>query len=48
MVSDFPTGAARVIWEQQGYMATIVNGEVLLDDGTYTGALSGQVLRFNQ
>lgn len=48
MVSDFPTGAARVIWEQQGYMATIVNGEVLLDDGTYTGALSGHVLRFNQ
>ena len=33
MVRDFPAGAARMIWEQQGYRATIVNGEVVIDDG---------------
>jgi N-acyl-D-aspartate/D-glutamate deacylase len=28
-----------------GIMATIVNGEVLLEDGKHTGALPGRVLR---
>jgi N-acyl-D-aspartate/D-glutamate deacylase len=48
MVRDFPTGAGRMIWEQQGYVATIVNGEVLIDDGKATGATPGTVLRYNQ
>lgn len=48
MVHDFPTGAMRVIWEQQGYVATMVNGEVLIDDGTFTGNLPGEVIRFNR
>jgi N-acyl-D-aspartate/D-glutamate deacylase len=48
MVRDFPAGAARMIWEQQGYQATIVNGEIVIDDGAPTGALPGEVLRFNQ
>ena len=26
MLRDFPTGAGRMIWEQEGYLATIVNG----------------------
>jgi N-acyl-D-amino-acid deacylase len=48
MVRDFPAGAARMIWEQQGYVATIVNGAVVIDDGAPTGAVPGEVLRFNQ
>jgi N-acyl-D-aspartate/D-glutamate deacylase len=48
MVRDFPTGAGRMIWEQQGYVATIVNGAVLIDDGKPTGATPGEVLRYNQ
>jgi N-acyl-D-aspartate/D-glutamate deacylase len=48
LVRDFPTGAGRMIWEQHGYVATIVNGEVLIDDGKHTGATPGSVLRFNQ
>jgi N-acyl-D-aspartate/D-glutamate deacylase len=48
MVRDFPAGAARMIWEQQGYVATIVNGEVIIDDGKATGATPGTVLRYNQ
>jgi N-acyl-D-aspartate/D-glutamate deacylase len=48
MVRDFPAGAARMIWEQEGYRKTIVNGEVVIDDGVATGAVPGAVLRFNQ
>jgi N-acyl-D-aspartate/D-glutamate deacylase len=48
LVRDFPTGAGRMIWEQTGYIATIVNGETVIDDGKPTGATPGTVLRFNQ
>jgi N-acyl-D-aspartate/D-glutamate deacylase len=48
MVRDFPTGAGRMIWEQHGYVATIVNGEVVIDGGAPTGATPGTVLRYNQ
>jgi N-acyl-D-aspartate/D-glutamate deacylase len=48
MVRDFPTGAGRMIWEQQGYVATIVNGQVIVDDGQPTGATPGTVLRYNR
>jgi len=47
-VRDFPAGAGRMIWEQEGYVATIVNGQVVIDDGAPTGATPGEVLRFNQ
>ena len=47
-VRDFPAGAGRMIWEQEGYIATIVNGQVVIDDGAPTGATPGEVLRFNQ
>jgi len=45
VVHDFPTGAKRIKEPAQGIMATIVNGEVLLEDGKHTGALPGRVLR---
>jgi N-acyl-D-aspartate/D-glutamate deacylase len=48
MVRDFPTGAGRLIWEQSGYVATIVNGHTIIDDGVPTGATPGEVLRFNR
>ena len=32
----------------QGVQYTIVNGEVLFDDGKHTGAMPGQVLRSGQ
>jgi N-acyl-D-aspartate/D-glutamate deacylase len=37
-----------MIWEQAGYVATIVNGQVIIDDGKPTGATPGEVLRYNQ
>ena len=48
LLRDFPTGAGRMVWEQKGYVATIVNGQTVIDNGAPTGATPGDVLRFNQ
>jgi N-acyl-D-amino-acid deacylase len=45
IVHDFPAGGWRVKEPAQGIMATIVNGEVLIENGKHTGALPGRVLR---
>ena len=45
VVHDFPTGAKRIKEPAQGIHMTIVNGQVLLEDGKHTGALPGRVLR---
>jgi N-acyl-D-aspartate/D-glutamate deacylase len=45
IVHDFPAGGWRVKEPAAGIAATIVNGEVLLEDGRHTGALPGRVLR---
>ena len=45
VVHDFPAGGWRVKEPAAGIMATIVNGEVLMENGKHTGALPGRVLR---
>jgi len=45
VVHDFPTGAKRIKEPAAGIMATVVNGDVLMEDGKHTGALPGRVLR---
>jgi N-acyl-D-amino-acid deacylase len=45
VLHDFPTGAKRIKEPAQGIHMTIVNGEVLLEDGKHTGNLPGRVLR---
>jgi N-acyl-D-aspartate/D-glutamate deacylase len=45
LVTDFPAQSPRFVVDAEGYAATIVNGEVLLDHGRHTGALPGRVLR---
>lgn len=42
---DLPTGARRLTQRSQGMRATIVGGEVTIEEGEHTGALSGQLLR---
>jgi N-acyl-D-aspartate/D-glutamate deacylase len=44
-VRDFPADSGRYVVDADGYRAVVVNGEVLLDDGKWTGATPGQVLR---
>jgi N-acyl-D-amino-acid deacylase len=45
VVHDFPTGAKRIKEPAAGIHATVVNGEVLMENGKHTGALPGRVLR---
>ncbi len=45
VVYDFPAGAKRIKEPAQGIHMTIVNGQILLEDGKHSGALPGRVLR---
>jgi N-acyl-D-aspartate/D-glutamate deacylase len=42
---DLPGGAAHLSQSARGYVATVVNGEILMREGRPTGALPGRVLR---
>jgi len=42
---DLPTGARRLSQKADGYVATIVSGEVTYRDGEHTGALPGRLVR---
>ena len=45
VVHDLPTGAPRVIQKADGYVATIVSGQVTLREGIDTGARPGGLVR---
>ena len=45
IVHDFPAGGWRVRELSEGIKCTVVNGEVLIEDGKHTGALPGRVMR---
>src|SRR5262249_51370907 len=45
VVHDLPAGAWRMRELAEGVRCTIVNGEVLIENGQPTGALPGRVLR---
>lgn len=42
---DFPNGKGRFKVRAKGYAATIVNGEVVTEEGNHTGARPGRVIR---
>ena len=45
VVHDLPAGAKRVLQRTDGFVATIVNGEIVQRDGVDTGARPGRVVR---
>jgi N-acyl-D-amino-acid deacylase len=45
MVNDLPGGGRRLIVRAKGISSTIVNGQLLYEDGKHTGVLPGRVLR---
>jgi len=45
VVHDLPTGARRLSQRSRGIKATLVAGEVLIENGEHTGALPGRLLR---
>ena len=44
-VNDFPGGKGRLLVRAEGYAVTLVNGEIVTEQGTHTGARPGRVLR---
>jgi N-acyl-D-aspartate/D-glutamate deacylase len=44
LAADFPLGASRYVQRAEGYEATIVNGQVIAQDGELTGERPGQVV----
>ena len=44
-VRDFPAESGRFVVDAEGYRMVIVNGEVLHEDGAWTGAIPGHILR---
>lgn len=44
-VNDFPNGAGRLKIGSRGYAATIVNGDIVTEEGANTGARPGRVIR---
>ena len=44
-VEDFPAGSGRFVVDADGYDAVIVNGEILLEEGNWTGATPGHIMR---
>jgi N-acyl-D-aspartate/D-glutamate deacylase len=44
-VRDFPADSGRFVVDATGYQAVIVNGEPLHEDGAWTGATPGHVVR---
>jgi N-acyl-D-amino-acid deacylase len=45
VVHDLPMGARRLSQKSRGIKATLVAGEVFIENGEHTGALPGQLLR---
>jgi N-acyl-D-amino-acid deacylase len=45
MAFDLPTGARRMLQRAEGYVATLVSGQVVMRDCAPTGALPGRLVR---
>ena len=45
IVHDLPAGGRRLVQTADGYVATIVRGEVTYEHGTPTDALPGRLIR---
>ena len=45
MVHDLPAGGKRLVQTAEGYRMTISSGEVTLENGEFTGAMPGRLVR---
>jgi N-acyl-D-aspartate/D-glutamate deacylase len=48
VIYDLPAGGRRMFQGAEGYTATIVSGEVVMENGAVTGALPGKLIRGSQ
>jgi N-acyl-D-amino-acid deacylase len=44
-VNDFPHNGGRIVTKSRGYDATLVGGQVIIQNGEYTGQRNGEVIR---
>jgi N-acyl-D-aspartate/D-glutamate deacylase len=45
MVFDLPANGRRLVQDAEGYIATIVSGEIIVEHGKPTGAMPGRLIR---
>ena len=45
IIFDLPAGGRRLFQGARGYTATLVSGEVIMENGEYTGAVPGKLIR---
>ena len=45
LVRDFPANSARLVVKAEGYVATLVNGQLARENGESTGSASGRWLK---
>jgi N-acyl-D-aspartate/D-glutamate deacylase len=45
VVHDLPTGGRRLVQRAKGYIATLVSGVIVYEDGVPTGELPGRLVR---
>lgn len=45
LVADLPAGGKRLLQGATGYVATLVNGEIIAENGTLTGRYPGRLVR---
>jgi N-acyl-D-aspartate/D-glutamate deacylase len=45
LVDDLPAGGRRLEQRSHGFLATVVNGQVTIRNGTPTGITSGRLIR---
>lgn len=48
LVADLPAGGKRLLQDVNGYIATIVNGEIINEKGQLTGAMPGRLVRLGR
>ena len=48
MLQDLPAGGKRLMQRAEGYLATLVNGELILEDGELTEARPGRLVRLGR
>jgi N-acyl-D-aspartate/D-glutamate deacylase len=48
MAFDLPAGARRLLQRAEGYVATVIGGEVVMREGAPTGARPGRLVRFSR
>jgi len=46
LIADLPAGGKRLMQNATGYVATIVSGEIIAENGKLTGAMPGRLVRF--